>query len=69
MILAVTTGMLRKGLLDEADIESMCAGLDEEAAHQLRCCVLEAAAPSVSDWRADMARKGFRVVENEGEAG
>jgi hypothetical protein len=67
LILAVTTGLLRKGLLDEADIEAMCAGLNDETAHQLRCCVLEAAAPSQSEWRAEMARRRFVVVKNEGE--
>lgn len=61
--LALATGLLRKGLIDEADVEAMCAGLSEDAAHHLRCCVIEAQAPADSDWAAGQARARFRVVD------
>jgi hypothetical protein len=63
MTVALVTGLIRKGLIDEADVEQMCAGLSEDAAHQLRCCLVEASAPRESDWRAERARGQFRVVD------
>lgn len=66
---ALAAGLIRKGLLDESDIEAMCAGLTEDAAHQLRCCLIEAAAPTQSEWAAEQARRGFRVIRNDGGAG
>lgn len=65
LVLAVTTALIRKGLLDESDIEAICVGLSEDAAHAVRCCVVEAAAPKESDWRAERARERFRVVGSE----
>jgi hypothetical protein len=67
LVLAMATGLLRKGLIDETDIEDMCAGLSEDVAHQLRCCVLEASAPSQAEWAAGQARERFRVIEGGGE--
>lgn len=63
VVVALLTQLLRKGLIDEDDLEAMCAGLGEDAAHQIRCCFLEAAAPSQSEWEAERARARFRVVK------
>lgn len=66
---ALVVGLLRKGVIDEADIAEIGGGLSDEAAHLLNSLVVEAVAPPESDWRAEMARKRFVVVKNAGEAG
>lgn len=62
LTLALITMMVRKGQIDESDIETLCEGLSEEAAHQARCCLLDALAPKESDWRAEQARSRLRLI-------
>lgn len=65
LVLALVTRLLRKGLIDAGDIEAMCASLSEGAAHQLRCCILEAEAPTTSERQAAQARLRLHVVKGE----
>lgn len=64
---ALTKALVRKGLLDCADINGTADELDADgevtAAHVMRCAAIEAKAPSVADWKAERARKRFRVIE------
>lgn len=59
--------MLRKGLIDSSDIEAM--NLSAEARDVANSLIVEAGAPSSSEWAAEMKRKRFVIVRNEGEAG
>lgn len=60
--------LLRKGLLSERDILDSASQLDAEgeatAAHNMRCILLHAAAPSASDWNAERRRKHIRLVDD-----
>lgn len=72
MASALTRAMIRKGLLNEADIAEAADELEATgenmAAHVMRCAAIEANAPAQSDWSADRARARFRVIEGgEGE--
>lgn len=63
---ALTVTLLRKGVLDPDDIATAADSVeaeDENAAHVLRCAVIEAEAPTQSEWLAEQARKRFRVIE------
>lgn len=65
---ALIVQMLRLEMIDAADVKAMGEGLSEEARHLLNTLIVEAEAPSDSDWRAGERRKRFRVVEDrEGE--
>lgn len=65
IVMALIVQLLRRGLIEPSDIEAMGEGLSEEAAHLANCAVVEAAAPSQSEWQAERARSRFRVVEPE----
>ena len=65
--MALVVQLLRKGAIDEADVDTMAEGLSDDAQHLLNCAIVEAAAPAASDWRAEKARGRFRVVDGGGE--
>lgn len=47
--------LVRNGTLSADDIDQMATDLeregDKDGAHQVRCCLLEAIAPSEAEWR------------------
>lgn len=67
MATALAKALLVKGVLSDDDIIEAADELERQgeatAAHVLRCAVVEASAPSVADWKAERARKRFRVIE------
>lgn len=70
MATALAKALVRKGVLDRADINAVADELDASAepddrtaAHVLRCTAIEAEAPPASEWAADRARARFRVIE------
>ncbi|MGO4170212.1 hypothetical protein [Novosphingobium sp. YAF33] len=67
MLRAFLTQMIRTEAVDPDDILDAADRLDwqgdEEAAHAMRCLVVEAAAPEPSDWNADRARARFRTID------
>lgn len=67
MLKALLIQMLRSDAMDPDDITEAADALadagDEEAAHELRCMIVEAVAPSPSDWQADKARSRFRSID------
>jgi hypothetical protein len=69
LVLALFVHLLRSGAISEADVLAMGENLSEGAKHLANCTILEAAAPSQSEWRAEMARKRFVIVPNDGDAG
>jgi len=66
MLRAFLTQMIRTEAVDPDDISEAADRLeregDEEAAHALRCLILQASAPDASDWAAERARARFHVV-------
>jgi hypothetical protein len=64
---ALAKALLRKGVLEEADVTAAAAELDGEgeegAAHLLRCCIVEANATPQSEWEAGRARARFHVID------
>lgn len=73
MLAAFLTQMIRTEAVDPDDIAEAADKLgndgDEEAAHALRCVILEAAAPDQSDWQADRARARFHVIDGDSGKG
>jgi hypothetical protein len=67
LVLALIVHLLRQGVIDQDGVAEMAAGVSDDAAHLVNCAVVEASAPKESDWRAERARCGFRVVEGGGE--
>jgi len=65
LVMALLVQMIRKGLVDEDDIEAMVQGLSDEAGHMASCAIVEAAAPQASEWKADQARARFHVVKGD----
>lgn len=67
MLRAFLTQMIRTEAVDPDDISEAADRLDregdEEAAHALRCLILQAAAPEQSDWNADRARARFHAID------
>jgi len=67
MLRAFLAQMIRSEAVDPNDIADAADRLDqsgdEEAAHALRCIVVEASAPEISDWNADKARGRFHVID------
>jgi len=59
--------MMRAEAIDPDDIAEAADRLerdgDEEAAHAMRCLIIEAAAPDLSDWSADRARARFHSID------
>ena len=70
MLRAFLSQMIRIEAVDPDDISEAADRLDregdEEAAHAMRCLILQAAAPEQSDWNADRARARFHVVDGNG---
>lgn len=70
MLRAFLSQMIRIEAVDPDDIAEAADRLeregDEEAAHGLRCLILQAASPELSDWNADRARARFHVVDGNG---
>lgn len=70
MLRAFLSQMIRSEAVDPDDIIEAADRLsrdgDEEAAHALRCLILQASAPEQSDWNADRARARFHVVDGNG---
>lgn len=63
--MALLVQLLRRGVIDQDDVHAMAAEAGDEAGHLLKCAIIEASAPKESDWRAQRARAGFRVVKVE----
>lgn len=70
MLKAFLVQMIRANGVDPDDISEAADKLerdgDEEAAHGLRCLIVEASAPDASDWQADRARARFHVIDGQG---
>jgi len=70
MLRAFLAQMIRSEAVDPDDIREAADRLegdgDGEAAHALRCIIVQAAAPDLSDWTADRARARFHVIEGQG---
>jgi len=70
MLNALLVQMLRSEAIDPDDIadaaESLDKAGDQEAAHGLRCLLLEASASEPSGWHAYRARNRFRVIDGNG---
>ena len=67
MLRAFLAQMIRADAVDPDDLAEAADRLardgDEEAAHAMRCVILEASAPDASDWLADKARARFRAID------
>mgnify|MGYP003577757377 CR=1 FL=1 len=61
ILTALIKNMLRSGALLPDDIEAMCDDLDEDAAHELNCILLDLSTPSQSDYEAEFRRKQMRL--------
>ena len=55
--------LIRRGVVDFSDVESLCEGLSPEADLLVRALFVEAAASPASEVAAMKAREGFRVVK------
>ncbi len=71
MLRALLIQLLKSEAIDPDDIgdaaERLAKHGDDEAAHALRCVILESLAPEQSDWDADQRRSRFRVVGDDGK--
>ncbi len=69
MLAAFLAQMIRADAVDPDDIAEAANRAerngDPEAAHALRCVILQAAAPEQSDWAADRARARFHVIDGD----
>lgn len=69
MLRAFLKQMIRTEAVDPDDISEAADRLardgDDEAAHAMRCLIVEAATPELSDWNADRARARFHVIEGD----
>ncbi|WP_324699787.1 hypothetical protein [Novosphingobium sp. RL4] len=67
MLRAFLTQMIRTEAVDPEDISEAADRLDregdEEAAHALRCLIVQASAPELSDWNADRARARIHAID------
>lgn len=67
MLSALLVQLVRTEGIDPDDIVEAAERLeragDEDAAHALRCIVVEAAAPEPSDWAAEKRRNRFHVID------
>lgn len=68
--LALIRELCRQGSLDASDIERIATDLEAsghgDEAHAVRCELLKASAPSVSDWQAEQRRARFTVLPDGG---
>jgi len=73
MLKAFLVQMIRAEAVDPGDIAEAADALakdgDEDAAHAMRCLILQAAAPEQSDWEADRARARFHVIDGDSGKG
>lgn len=67
LLLALLEQLVRNGTLDADDITEMADRLEAagdeahaHAAHLTRCALIQASAPSQSDWEADWRRRQIR---------
>lgn len=72
MLRAFLKQMIEVEAIDPNDIMDAASALDgegdAEAAHALRCIIIEAAAPDRAQWEAERARARFHVIEgNDGK--
>lgn len=55
--LVIIRQLVRNGTLSKTDIDQMAADIEREGdadrAHQVRCCYIDAMAPSEAEWRRD----------------
>lgn len=69
MLRALLIQLLKSDAIDPDDIDAAADRLassgDEEAAHAMRCLIVESMAPDQSDWEADQRRARFRVVGDD----
>lgn len=65
IVMALLVRLLRRGVIDQDDIQAMAAEVGDDAGHLFNCAIVEASAPKESDWRAKRARAQFRVVESK----
>ncbi|MYL97068.1 hypothetical protein GR702_04680 [Novosphingobium sp. FGD1] len=67
MLRAFLTQMIRTEAVDPDDIQDAADRLerdgDIEAAHAMRCLIVEANAPEQSEWLADRARARFHAID------
>lgn len=67
LLRAFLTQMIRSEAVDPDDLieaaDRLERGGDEEAAHAMRCLIVEANAPEQSDWQADRARALFHAID------
>ena len=78
LLAALVAQLIRKGILDVDDIESMAELIEAEAceaeseedrealhetAHLTRCLIIEAEAPAANDWHADQNRSRFHMID------
>jgi hypothetical protein len=72
MLRALLVQLLKTEALDPDDInvaaDRLALAGDEEAAHAMRCLIVESMAPDPSDWEADRRRARFHVVGDDGKA-
>lgn len=57
--------LIRRGIIDLSDVEALCEGLSEHAAHLVRALFVEAEARPASEVAALRARAGFQVVKGD----
>mgnify|MGYP003402858868 FL=1 len=60
--LALITHLIRGELLDADDIDMIADCLGEDDAHLVRCCLLDAMAPTPSDWNAEKSRARLAII-------
>lgn len=69
MLRALLVQLLRADAIDPDDIlaasDNLASSGDEEAAHAMRCLIVESLAPEQSEWEADQRRARFRVVSDD----
>ena len=73
MLSAFLAQMIRADAVDPDDIAEAADRLDRDgdpdAAHAMRCIILQASAPEQSDWEADRARARFHVIDGDSGKG
>lgn len=63
VLAALIIQMIRSGALAEDDLLAAADTLDDDESAFLQALIVEAAAPPLSEWKADRARSRFRVIE------
>ena len=69
MLRAFLKQMIRAEAVDPADISEAADRLDREgdgeAAHAMRCLIVDAMSPEQSDWEAERRRNRFHVIQSD----